>query len=406
MPAKRKTPTSGSKSGSEFEDPPVQEHAQAEEDFDDEEDLDFDPEDPGEGEPESQAGDEDETAPSADERVLQLKADVEAALFAHRPASGDAASFSGEGAFTGADNIVGVGLGTPEIDFESIGDDGPGAQVLNVYVAEPTGQEDVKRSVYDSFGVQAVGDDSVPINVIPTGPIDALAHRHRARPAPGGISVAHYRVTAGTLGCLARGRRGTRRNRVLMLSNNHVLANSNNAQRNDSIIQPGRLDGGVNPRDQVAVLERFVRIDFSGRPNYLDCATGWCWSDRVRRDLIYRSGGQWRHFRISSRTRACQVGMTVGKSGRTTQLTSGRITDCNASIRVNYGQGRFGLFKDQITVRGLRGDFSRPGDSGSVIWSYDNRRNPVGLLFAGGGGYTFANKIGRVLSALDINLWT
>ena len=52
------------------------------------------------------------------------------------------------------------------------------------------------------------------------------------------------------------------------------------------------------------------------------------------------------------------------------------------------------------------GNVSAGGDSGSLIWSWDKQRNPVGLLFAGGGGFTFANKIGRVLSALDINLYT
>ena len=98
--------------------------------------------------------------------------------------------------------------------------------------------------------------------------------------------------------------------------------------------------------------------------------------------------------------------MIVGKSGRTTQLRAGRITDCNASIRVNYGNGRVANFRDQITIRGLRGDFSQGGDSGSVVWSFDARRNPVGLLFAGGGGFTFANKMNRVLAALDINLRT
>ena len=76
------------------------------------------------------------------------------------------------------------------------------------------------------------------------------------------------------------------------------------------------------------------------------------------------------------------------------------------SIRVDFRNGRVANFRDQITIRGLRGDFSRGGDSGSLIWSWDKQRNPVGLLFAGGGGFTFANKIGRVLSALDINLYT
>ena len=98
--------------------------------------------------------------------------------------------------------------------------------------------------------------------------------------------------------------------------------------------------------------------------------------------------------------------MLVGKSGRTTQLTTGRIIDINATIRVNYGGGRVALFQDQITIRGLSGDFSAGGDSGSVIWTWNTSRNPVGLLFAGGGGLTFGNKMTRVVSALDIGLVT
>ena len=388
----------------DFEDPQAAEASDVEAN-EDEDELEFEATDPEDENLEPGDDDEEESGVgSADEKIVQLKAEVEQVLVARKPVS--VSAMAAEEAYVGVDNIVGVGVGTPERDFESIGNEGPGGQVLNVYVAEPAGMEEVRAAVFDGFGVQAVGDDRVPVNVICTGPIDAQPHRHKARPAPGGISVGHFKITAGTLGCLARGRSGARQNRVLMLSNNHVLANTNNAARGDSIIQPGRADGGVNPRDRIAILERFVRIDFAGRPNFVDCATGWCWHKLVRRELIYRSGSQWRFFRISSRPRACRVGMIVGKSGRTTQLTAGRITDCNASIRVNYGNGRVGNFKDQITIRGLRRDFSRGGDSGSVVWSYDGRRNPVGLLFAGGGGFTFANKMSRVLTALDINLWT
>jgi hypothetical protein len=41
-----------------------------------------------------------------------------------------------------------------------------------------------------------------------------------------------------------------------------------------------------------------------------------------------------------------------------------------------------------------------------VIWKWASGVPPVGLLFAGGGGTTFANRIDRVLAALDIQLWT
>ena len=236
--------------------------------------------------------------------------------------------------------------------------------------------------------------DAAPINVIESGFIDAQPHRFRIRPAPGGVSVGHFRITAGTLGCLARGRKKPRNRRSLILSNNHVLANSNSAGRGDSIIQPGRADGGRSPRDRIAILERFVPLRYgSGRVNFVDAATGWAWPQRVRKELVYLRGGSRRFFRVSRRIRGCRRGMLVGKSGRTTQLTTGRIVDCNWSGWVNYGGGRRAFFRDQMTIRGTGDNFSAGGDSGSLIWTWDRRRNAVGLLFAGGGGLTIANKI-------------
>jgi hypothetical protein len=192
----------------------------------------------------------------------------------------------------------------------------------------------------------------------------------------------------------------------MILSNNHVLANSNSAVFGDCICQPGPFDGGRCPQDQIAILERFVPINFAGGVNFVDCATGWAWPDRVRRELVYLSGGNPVFFRMSSAPVAPVLGMLVGKSGRTTQLTQGRITGIGATIRVNYGGGRVALFQDQIEIQGTSGLFSAGGDSGSSIWTWNPQRNPVGLLFAGGGASTFANRITRVLTALDINLVT
>ena len=193
----------------------------------------------------------------------------------------------------------------------------------------------------------------------------------------------------------------------MTLSNNHVLANSNNAKAGDCICQPGPYDGGKCPTDQIAILERWVPIYFDGRCNYVDAATGWAWPDRVRRELMYESGGSDRYFRVGSTPVAPAVNMIVGKTGRTTNLTQGRIVDISATIRVNYGGGRVALFCDQLGIVSTSSSaFSAGGDSGSLIWRWASGLAPVGLLFAGGGGYTFANKIQRVLPALDIRLYT
>jgi hypothetical protein len=77
----------------------------------------------------------------------------------------------------------------------------------------------------------------------------------------------------------------------------------------------------------------------------------------------------------------------------------------NWSGYVNYGVGN-AFFRGQFVVQGYGGDFSAGGDSGSSVWTWDAYRRPVGLLFAGGGGYTICNPMPWVVSALDINLYT
>jgi len=335
--------------------------------------------------------------------LMSMKRELEAAIFART----EAVSASALPETPPADMIAGVGIGPAHRDFESSGNDGPGAPVLNVYVRERLDMEATKRVLVDSFRARTLSTDRQPVNVIFTGPIDAQAHRHRERVAPCGISVGNFRISAGTLGALARGRSGDRRARLLMLSNNHVLANSNDAQAGDAILQPGNADMGNNPADRIAVLERWVPIDFSSSgANLVDCATGWCWPDLVKPDFIRPDGTGWAYFRVGSSPVPATMNMVVGKSGRTTQLTSGRVVDLSASIRVNFGSSGAANFRDQITIRGNHGLFSRGGDSGSLIWTWDVRRSPVGLLFAGGGEFTFANKIHHVLDALDIDLHT
>lgn len=350
------------------------------------------------------------TSFGVDENLLQLKREIENQLL--QPSGQQTIGARAAEAFQGSGNIVGVGIGVslppttgPAGEIVSLGVE-PGKQALNLYVVERTSPDQVRAVIAEAMGTTAAASEDVPVNVIVTGLIDAQPHRFRMRPAPGGCSVGHFRITAGTIGCLSVGRTPPRNARLMILSNNHVLANSNNAAFGDCICQPGPADGGRCPADQIAILERFVPINFAGGVNFVDCATGWCWPDRVRKELVHIVGGQPRFFRIGSVPISPQLNMAVGKSGRTTQLTRGTIIDISATISVNYS-GRIALFRDQISIRGAAGTlFSAGGDSGSSIWTWDSARRPVGLLFAGGGGITFANKMTRVVAALDINLVT
>lgn len=283
----------------------------------------------------------------------------------------------------------------------------PGQESLLVYVESAGGEEKVRRELVDMMNVQAASDDNFPLEVIVTGPINAFTtNRSKFRPAPGGVSISHPIVTAGTLGGWARGN-GSRANRLLLVSNNHVIANSNNAQFGNNILQPGRADGGQNPGDRIAILERFVSIAFGGSPNFVDCATGWCFPNLVQPDkhVYHGSSPTAKFFRVGAGMVAPQVNMIVGKTGRTTDLTQGRIQATGVSVNVNYGPSGVAHFRGQFSVRSVTsGTFSDGGDSGSFVWQWVGGVPVVGLLFAGGGGITFCNPIQRVVAALDITL--
>jgi hypothetical protein len=299
--------------------------------------------------------------------------------------------------------IVGVGIGLPDPDSAAMGVGGPGEPALTLFTESVMPTETLMGQLAQSAGTRALS--SVPVQQVPVGAVDAFSHRARHRPAPSGVSVGHVNVTAGTLGSRAIGLTAPWTNRHLILSNNHVLANSNTGRVNDSIIQQGTADGGRHPADQIAVLARWVTIDFAGAPNFVDAAFGWAWHERIRGDQYYLSGGRPAYYRTGTQPLAAMLGMVVGKSGRTTGLTQGRVTQFGVSVNVNFGGGRVALFRNQIAIQSMNANpFSAGGDSGSLIWHWAVGLRPVGLLFAGGGGTTFANPIGAVLAALNIRL--
>lgn len=262
--------------------------------------------------------------------------------------------------------------------------------------------------------------DGVPTDVVPTGPIRAFqARTERHRPAPGGVSIGHRNVTAGTLGCLMR-----RDGQVVILSNNHVLANSNEAVRGDAILQPGAHDGGRFPDDHIAELEDFVPIVFLEPPsecrfasavlsilnagcvligsktryrtlslqvtdNLVDAAIARPLDPTVVEDEIVELGSL-------TGLGSGSLGMAVRKSGRTTGLTTGEITQVDVTVNVQYGAGRMARFTDQL----MAGAMSQGGDSGSAVVDAENRL--VGLLFAGSDSSTIINRIEHVVAELDL----
>lgn len=265
--------------------------------------------------------------------------------------------------------------------------------------------------------------EGVMTDVNETGRIKALLGRtDRWRPAPPGVSIGHERITAGTFGCLVR-----KNNRAYILSNNHVLAESNAGAIGDLILQPGKYDGGTWPKDKIAELAEFIKIEWmTGDGCSIGQAAAWLGN------LIAKIFGSKTRLKSGRSTQATNLvdaaialpsspedviseileigeiqgmnlnpalGLKVQKSGRTTGVTKGRITQVDVTVQVQY-ENNIALFEDQVISDIKCGG----GDSGSIILDMD--RKIVGLLFAGSDqdSITVFNRADQVWIALNLDM--
>ena len=314
-------------------------------------------------------------------------------------------------------NVVGVGLGYRTKGGETTDEM---SVVVSVTRKMPASALSPKNLV-PRF-VEGVRTDVVETGLMRALPAaaESLGPRDRWRSVvPPGVSVGHYLVTAGTFGCLVH-----REEELFILSNNHVLANSNSYQLWDPILQPGTADGG-GPEDRIGVLHEAVDLVFESEAP--DCQL----ADLTARLLnsiahavgsfhvlkaVKQTGGTNRvdaaiakPFQPATLTHeilgigapdgmgAAYLGTRVQKSGRTTGVTEGVITQVEATVRIDYF-GATALFENQLIANSM----SEGGDSGSAV--LDMQRRVVGLLFAGSPVTTILNPIDAVLSALAIQL--
>ena len=171
-------------------------------------------------------------------------------------------------------NVVGLGVGVKWKNGEPTGE--PALLVLVSHKLpkdELTKADLVPSKIHDmQTDVLAVGYPFAGGGEPLGADIQTLAKR--IRPAKGGYSVGHKNITAGTIAtCVYDLLPGGSTNppvhgvgipsKFYILSNNHVLANSNAGRIGDAVLQPGPFDGGVDPADRIAVLNRFVPITFN-----------------------------------------------------------------------------------------------------------------------------------------------
>jgi hypothetical protein len=306
-------------------------------------------------------------------------------------------------------NVVGLGVGVKWKDGKPTGD-----PALVVLVTQKLAKDALTKADLVPSKMQEMQTDVLAIGYpfaggeVPQVGIQTLARR--ARPAKGGYSVGHKNITAGTIstcvydilpgGSISPPVHGIGiPPKFYILSNNHVLANSNAGLIGDAVLQPGPYDGGVDPTDRIATLSRFIPITFqppvpvAQHNNVVDCAVAEGQFHDLDREIYWT--GPVRGWR---QKKDVKVGMLVKKTGRTTNFTTGRITAINATVDVGYGGGKVARFKDQIVTTSI----SAPGDSGSLVLTLDSIA--VGLLFAGSPVATILNQIENVRGLLRVEV--
>lgn len=305
-------------------------------------------------------------------------------------------------------NVVGVGIGRKVRRGHRL----PGL-CLTVLVREKLPISAL--SVADVIPARIGG---VSTDVLECGPLRPYEQTQRMRPACPGLSIGHYQVTAGTFGAVVY---DEATGEPLILSNNHVLANSSSgrnrrANLGDPVTQPGSYDAGTLANDLIGKLERYIPLSFTpvqagqqaaaatGIPtrwyalaeapqqaalNLVDAAV----AKPLKPDLV---DPNILGIGPVKGTISAELDMKVQKSGRTTGLTTGTIMVKNVVMRVDYGDAGTCVFTNQL-VSDIK---SGPGDSGSLIVDMQNRA--VGLLFAGGNNVTVLNPIADVVQQLHI----
>lgn len=313
-------------------------------------------------------------------------------------------------------NVVGVGVG-----YKYKGEESTGEPAFIVYVEKKLPPANMSRRHMVPPQI-----DGLETDVVEIGQVRMLGIRTtRARPCQPGVSVAHYKSTAGTLGAIVKDKAT---GQLMILSNNHVLANGSSIQEvraktGDPILQPGPYDGGKLD-DRIGTLHRYVPLvknasksdcpvavavsaaatwllnivknDYEVRlykrfktENIVDCALAKLDSIEAVETSIMDIGDM---GEISE----AKPGDKVQKSGRTTALTKGVVKSIGTTLQVEMKEDEKIWFSDQVVT-----DMpSQPGDSGALVLK--ENRDVVGLLFAGSDKLTVFNRISNVIDRLAI----
>ncbi|MFP4017457.1 MAG: serine protease, partial [Halanaerobiales bacterium] len=264
------------------------------------------------------------------------------------------------------ENVIGVGTGYQYVDGKKT--DEP---CITIFVSQKLEEVQLREKDIVPSEINKFKTDVVEIGEVFAGDVlseknlinnTATALNHRMRPVRGGLSVGHYKITTGTIATAVYDADSYPGNpgKYYILSNNHVLANSNDAKVGDVILQPGPYDGGQEPDDVIARLARYIPVKFStenNQPlNYADAAIAEGNFFDIDRQ-IYWIGN------IKGTREEVEIGEILQKTGRTTHYTTGEVISTDATVDVSYGSAGVARYAHQIVATNM----SAGGDSGSLV---------------------------------------
>lgn len=214
----------------------------------------------------------------------------------------------------------------------------------------------------------------------------------------------------GTLGALVQDASGNQ----YILSNNHVLAESDQASPGSTIIQPGLMDGACRPLSDPAstvhpIGSLKVWAPITSPQTNVDAALASVNPGAVNPNGDILELGPPQNGTLSAAPPVAgtgevlqpgNLGFPVVKSGRTTGLTCSHIGAIDLTVKVNYYKDcaetqlySTKIFHHQIAIEGAH--FTDSGDSGALVLNARNAK-AIGLYFAGG-----TNGDGQALSLVN-----
>ncbi|HMF90643.1 MAG TPA: hypothetical protein VKL40_08365 [Candidatus Angelobacter sp.] len=244
-------------------------------------------------------------------------------------------------------------------------------------------------------------------------------HLAQALPVKMGTSGGNITDTSGNVCCSGTlGALISRGGVTYILSNNHVLAKSDNgtAQTSDIISQPGLVDNNCSPGATVAHFSAAAALKPANgsngpAPSNVDAAIAQVVAGTVDTSgSILDLGAAGANsiaaappsstLAVAANVLAANEG--VAKSGRSSGLTCSTLQAVNVTVSVDYNSSCGGAksftatFSNQAIING--GSFSAGGDSGSLVVTSDTAR-PLGLLYGGNSTSSTANPIQDIIAA-------